>query len=152
MQNIQEHLTPEQIARCADAINSGTYHQLPEYLRNHLRECDQCAEEVINVSDISSDKSLSHMSLERNIDKTIKSPRKNINKKLLIGIAASVVILAVALILSFSQLLNPDKEQVAVEQTAPAVDDQQNQHDIESKDTIQDPDKAEEKSSVNDDD
>ncbi|MGM0650115.1 MAG: hypothetical protein ACQES1_06355, partial [Bacteroidota bacterium] len=139
---MQKHLTPEQIARCADAINSGTYHQLPAYLRNHLRECDQCAEEVINVADISSDTAISHMSLERNTDKTIKSPRKSINKKMMIGIAASVVILAVALILSFSQLLKPDKDQVAVEQTTPVVDDQQNQGDIELKDTIQDTDKG----------
>ncbi len=49
------HFSEEDIAMCADSINDGTYHQLPESFRNHLSECEQCASEVLIVADIAFD-------------------------------------------------------------------------------------------------
>lgn len=47
-----KHLTEEQIAQCADAIVDGKYGTLDNYLRQHLAVCDECASEVLSVSDI----------------------------------------------------------------------------------------------------
>ncbi len=47
-----KHLTEEQIAQCADAIVDGKYGLLDNYLRQHLAVCDECASEVLSVSDI----------------------------------------------------------------------------------------------------
>ncbi|MFP4556766.1 MAG: hypothetical protein ACLFNU_07835 [Bacteroidales bacterium] len=49
------HLTEEQIAACADAIIDGKYSNLNQDIRNHLAECDECAAEVLNVTEISID-------------------------------------------------------------------------------------------------
>ncbi len=50
--NDKSHFSEEEIAQCADAINDGIYDQLPEKLRKHLSECEQCASEVLMVADI----------------------------------------------------------------------------------------------------
>ena len=50
--NDKSHFSEEEIAQCADAINDGIYDQLPETLRKHLSECEQCASEVLMVADI----------------------------------------------------------------------------------------------------
>ncbi len=113
MQTLKNHLTTEQIAECADAINEGRYAQLPEYLRHHLTECDQCASEVIYVAEMSSD-SDKKTDMEINRDSSEKNRfLKTPGKKILIGIAASIVILAVALLLSFPKLITPDKNEIA---------------------------------------
>jgi hypothetical protein len=39
----------------SEAINEESYGQLPEPLRRHLYECDQCASEVLMVADIAFD-------------------------------------------------------------------------------------------------
>ncbi|MFW5983012.1 MAG: hypothetical protein ACOCQ4_00810 [bacterium] len=50
-----KHLTYEEIAQCADAINEDNYDKLPSYLRDHLANCELCAAEVMTVSDVSQD-------------------------------------------------------------------------------------------------
>ncbi len=50
-----DHITPEEVARCAQAIEEKKYDQLPLQLREHLSHCDQCAAEVLMVSELSSD-------------------------------------------------------------------------------------------------
>lgn len=50
-----QHLTEENIAMCAEALDNGTYEQLPITIREHLSQCDQCAEEVLVVADISNE-------------------------------------------------------------------------------------------------
>lgn len=47
-----KHLTEEQIAQCADAIVDGRFGLLDGSLRQHLAVCDECASEVLSVSDI----------------------------------------------------------------------------------------------------
>jgi len=51
MLNIEKHLTEEEVARCADAIREGSYKDLPLSLREHLAECDNCANEVSLVAE-----------------------------------------------------------------------------------------------------
>lgn len=46
------HLTEEQVAQCADAIIDGKYKSLDLNLRKHLILCDECAAEVLSVTDI----------------------------------------------------------------------------------------------------
>jgi len=53
--NDRPHFTEEEIALCAEAVNEGRYAHLPETLRGHLSECDQCASEVLMVADIAFD-------------------------------------------------------------------------------------------------
>lgn len=46
------HFTEEEIAVCADAIADGNYASLDANLREHLTICDECAAEVLGVTDI----------------------------------------------------------------------------------------------------
>ena len=46
------HLSEEQIALCADAINNDNYEKLPEFIREHLVYCEQCVNEVMMVTEI----------------------------------------------------------------------------------------------------
>ena len=46
------HLTNEEIAQCAEAINEGKYNSLHSSLRDHLSSCDYCASEVMIVSEV----------------------------------------------------------------------------------------------------
>ncbi len=50
--NDKAHFSEEEVAICSDAINEGKYQNLPETYRNHLAECDQCASEVLLVTNI----------------------------------------------------------------------------------------------------
>ncbi|MGM0375488.1 MAG: hypothetical protein ACQEQ0_01810 [Bacteroidota bacterium] len=50
-----QHLTEEDIAVCAEAMEKGAYHTLPEDVRKHLSMCDKCAEEVLMVSEMTDD-------------------------------------------------------------------------------------------------
>lgn len=100
MQSKKQHLDPEQIARCAEAINNNSYAQLPEELRMHLYECDQCAEEVISVTEIASEIA-DHAEPQKETDtpqvpKTLKGSKTVI----LFGIAAAAAIIAFTLILN----------------------------------------------------
>lgn len=49
------HFTEEEVAMVADAINEDRYNHLPEPVRLHLSECDECASEVLMVADIAQD-------------------------------------------------------------------------------------------------
>lgn len=53
-----KHLTEEEIAICADALDNGNYQSLPHSIRNHVAHCDQCADEILLVADIAGDKEL----------------------------------------------------------------------------------------------
>ncbi len=124
MQNKQQHLTPEQIARCADAINSDTYTHLPEFMRFHLLECNQCAAEVVNVAVMSSD--MENVSIPELESKNARMYRfrKSANKKLLFGIAASVAIIAFALLITLPRdNALYDQNEIVSKQDIPAGDD-----------------------------
>lgn len=118
MQNTQKHLTNEEIAMCADAINDGTFAQLPQRLRSHLQECDQCAEEVINVAEIASGTTDIQIPTEtKDIPQVPKSLRGN-NNKVVFGLAAAAAIVGFAIILNIPWDDNEfqetnDKQQVA---------------------------------------
>ncbi len=46
------HLSEEAIAQAADAVASNKYDHLPNEIKTHLAECDQCAAEVVAISQI----------------------------------------------------------------------------------------------------
>lgn len=46
-----KHLTEEEIAIYADALNQGELESVPKHIRQHIKECDQCAEEVVAVEE-----------------------------------------------------------------------------------------------------
>ncbi|MCF8232493.1 MAG: hypothetical protein K9J27_09925 [Bacteroidales bacterium] len=43
------HLTEEEIAIYAEAFKSGAKKKVPKHIRNHVKECNRCAEEVVAV-------------------------------------------------------------------------------------------------------
>jgi hypothetical protein len=53
-----KHLTEEEIAICAEALDKGNYQSLPHNIREHVAHCDQCADEILMVADIAKDKDL----------------------------------------------------------------------------------------------
>ncbi|MFP4042659.1 MAG: hypothetical protein ACLFT6_07905 [Bacteroidales bacterium] len=85
-----KHLTPEEIAQCAEAINDGRYERLNVSLRNHLNSCEDCAGEVMIISEVSSE-------LEGNSVLDPKPGNAYTGKKLYIGL----VVAAAATILFF---------------------------------------------------
>lgn len=85
----EKHLTYEEIAQCADAINEGNYDNLPSYLRDHLSNCESCVAEVMMVSDVSQD--LEHELVQDK--KKDKSFKINPWKIAAISVAAAAVIL-----------------------------------------------------------
>ena len=81
------HLTEEEIGMCADALQEESYYQLPQRIRAHLAECDQCAEEVLMVADLSEE-----------IDFSMPEKRRGFlsNRRILawgISVAASIALL-----------------------------------------------------------
>ena len=51
--DISKHLTEEQIAFCAEAVNSGKYYFVAKNIQDHLMQCNECASEVVMVAEIS---------------------------------------------------------------------------------------------------
>lgn len=85
-----KHLTPEEIAQCAEAINNGRYEILPASLRNHLSACEECAGEVMMVSDVS-------QAIDEDLDLNKKAGKNLKIKSLYIGTIAA----AAAIVLFF---------------------------------------------------
>lgn len=50
---VKEHLTDEQIALCAEALSKKNVNSLPNSLQQHLNQCDECANQVTLVSELS---------------------------------------------------------------------------------------------------
>jgi hypothetical protein len=46
------HLSEEDIARYAEALLFNKVHELPAHIRSHVKECDQCADEVMAVYEL----------------------------------------------------------------------------------------------------
>ena len=95
-----KHLTEQQIATYAEYLNEGTLDKiLPEY-REHIKNCDVCNNEIIAVADILAQKYESVV--EENITNNIElntAKKKSVINYTLIGIAASIIIAAVIIML-----------------------------------------------------
>ena len=57
---VQEHLTEDQVAQFAEALNSKKEAELPGEWKKHVAECDQCAFAVIVVSGLIEKTALQH--------------------------------------------------------------------------------------------
>lgn len=53
-----KHLSEENIARYAEALAEGRQNSLPPDIRDHIKECDKCADEVMEVYEMLEDASL----------------------------------------------------------------------------------------------
>lgn len=52
---MMEHLTEQEVAQCAEAIREGNYTSLPHAIKEHLANCDDCANEVAMVAELAND-------------------------------------------------------------------------------------------------
>lgn len=85
----EAHLTEEELALCAEALSADKYNELPASIRNHLRTCDSCANEVIQIQAIL-------QTQEDEAEGPVPAPKKKVVSMpayWLIGAAASVVLL-----------------------------------------------------------
>lgn len=76
------HLTEDQIAQYAEALKNGSKDQLPIEIREHVKDCDDCAMDVMAVYDI--------INLEQTAEKQIELPVKKNNRLLWMSIAATI--------------------------------------------------------------
>lgn len=88
----QEHLTEEQIALFAEAINTGTEYTIPDQWRAHVDGCAQCAFEVTAVSELVDKEQHSAQPFLKQ-----SSPNWLLQHKFILmsGIAASILLIAV---------------------------------------------------------
>ena len=94
MDHKNTHLTEEELALYAEALNRGDLSNVSSSIRQHIAECDECAMEAINISDILSEEE----------EKTNLTTQKNQNKRkpLLILIASIVVVIIVIILILYN--------------------------------------------------
>lgn len=95
-----QHLTEEEIAICADALNLGAYRDLPAHLREHLAQCDQCAGEVLMVTEVAGE-----FDFKAEAEKPVKEKTQRI-----IAWSVSVAAAAALILLIIDQEVNPLEE------------------------------------------
>lgn len=119
MNKTNQHLNPEQIAHCAEAIISGQFAGLPEKYRVHLQECSSCADEVLTVADISvslSDEEF-YPSQPENPNTSLTPAHKTIYRKLSWVFAAAAAAIFFGLILFYPPLFfQPQEKHTLTEQ------------------------------------
>lgn len=84
------HLNEEQIAQAAEAINNDNLQSLEPIIQEHLKDCNECANEVMIVSDMIENV---HLKTLENTKTNHKSNARFI--KLAIGIAATITLLMI---------------------------------------------------------
>ncbi len=99
MRELHNHLTPEEIAMCAEALNGKEYQNLPNDFHKHLEECDECAAEVVEVAQIS---------MEWESMMKTKFAQKKFNQRILIAVSSIAAVLVLFLV--FKTVLNNETE------------------------------------------
>lgn len=89
-----EHLTEQEIAQCADAIREGSYASLPLAVREHVANCDECANEIAMVVETANE-----------IDTTQKKNGKVV--KLWISVSGAIAATVALLIIGNNFINNP---------------------------------------------
>jgi hypothetical protein len=67
-----KHLSEEQIAEIADAINSGDLSSIAQVYLDHIKECDQCADEAMLISEVSEMPDIGRMPSKTSTNRSIK--------------------------------------------------------------------------------
>ena len=131
-----QHLSEEEIARVAEATISNNYDALPESVKNHIAGCDNCASEVIAITEI-----IENENIEINeSENKIKKLKPDYNRFLKIGISiAAILILAFGLHYIFNYKKSDEsniaenndttkiiQEQIATENDIPARVEKEN--------------------------
>ncbi|MDG5799617.1 hypothetical protein QA597_04490 [Marinilabiliaceae bacterium ANBcel2] len=113
-----KHLTAEQVAICAEALNNNSYFKLHKELRQHIHICDKCAAEVINVAELISDREEINIpdSFDEDIEEEKFKKLKPLNKKLIISIASAAAIILAVITLTPLWFSPGDKNKIAVVQ------------------------------------
>jgi hypothetical protein len=92
------HISVEEIALIAEALANDRLNEIPVHIIEHVKECDQCANEVLLVSEIIYDK--------ESLISTPTNTKKNRIIKRQYSIAASVIILMGSAILLYNAKKN----------------------------------------------
>lgn len=66
------HLSEEQIAEVADAINSNDLSSISQEYLDHIKECDQCADEILFISEISEMPDIGIIPVKKSTDNNVK--------------------------------------------------------------------------------
>lgn len=90
---MNQHLTEEEVAICAEALERNEYNSLPLRLRKHLFVCDECADEVLMVADIAENFNFSLSSKDTGRDKV----QRVIAWSVSIAAAAALILLVIDL-------------------------------------------------------
>ena len=109
----QTHLTEDQIAIYAEALSSGTESSVPDEWRNHVAECDMCAQEVTMVSQLVDEEDDEEEPGNNQLTK--KSAFSLISKKFFVrfGWAASILLILGAGIFFTIELTNNHQTDIA---------------------------------------
>lgn len=103
--NENQHLKAEELAVCVEAINQGKFDSLPDSWRRHLETCDECAGEVLMVSEIEKELQQIHESPFDAPVKKAKVVKLKDWQKILITVSA-----AASLVYALVSLLNTDSQ------------------------------------------
>lgn len=88
---MNQHLTEEEVAICAEALERNEYNSLPPEMRKHLFVCDECADEVLMVADIAENVDFSWSSKNPGKDKV----QRIIAWSVSIAAAAALILLVI---------------------------------------------------------
>ena len=128
----REHLTEEQIAVYAEALQRGDLKDVPKDIRDHIAECDQCAAEALTIADILADEE------KESTDK--KADTKTSKKRYLpyLAIAASIAVLITVFVVQpesdkKDQIAGRNESQTEVETKAEAKAETEAEAEAEAK-------------------
>lgn len=83
-----KHLNDEQIATVADALNIDNVNSLPADVKNHIAECNECANKALIVSELSYD-----YNTKTSITKGYRTKNRFLKFSIIVLAAASIIIL-----------------------------------------------------------
>ncbi|MCF8294963.1 MAG: hypothetical protein K9I34_02770 [Bacteroidales bacterium] len=86
-----KHLSEEEIARAAEAMLHDDYERLPSEISLHLKDCQQCANEVLTLCSIL-EENATHKGIHH-LDALLLHTRLQTVTRLIVGIAASVLVI-----------------------------------------------------------
>lgn len=100
------HISEQEIAQCAEAINNGTYRELDQAIQDHIANCDSCANEVSMIATILEEEEALISGIE---NKRHEPETKSLNYKATIALlasAASVILFFGVRFFSNNQITN----------------------------------------------
>jgi len=123
-----QHLSEEEIAMASEATVSNNYDALPESIKNHIAGCDNCASEVIAITEIIENENIEVIESKN----YIKESKLGLNRFLKIGISiAALLLLALGLHYIFNYK-NSEESNIAENNDTTKIIQEQKQIAIEN--------------------